>query len=232
MSARRCGAWLLAGFVLCPAMVQAQQEASEPSRFEVTAGGGWWGGYDLGTQDAVLTGPQRPSGEPVTLFITDAAVGSGPAVEARVGVRLARSLLVEATGGVGFGTVDVAIRGDAEGAPATAVSSSLTQFTLEGGVVLELDRVRWAGGRLLPFVGGGAGYVRQVHEDRLLVETGGTAHVGGGLKFRRTGPPARLLDRLLWRADVRLVVRGGGVETEGGGARLYLAATTGVGLRF
>ena len=42
------------------------------------------------------------------------------------------------------------------------------------------------------FVSGGAGYLRQLHEEQTLVETGWSSYVGGGLLRPLTERPPRL----------------------------------------
>ena len=64
-----------------------------------------------------------------------------------------------------------AVTSDSEGAADVTVSEPLTQFQIEGGVMLQLDAV--AARALTLFVTVGAGYLRQLHEEQTLVETGG-----------------------------------------------------------
>ena len=65
----------------------------------------------------------------------------------------------------------------------------------------------------MPFVYGGAGYLRQAHERDILVATGHEFHAGGGLKyvFRRG---SGFLKDLGVRGDVRVSFRHGGVELD------------------
>jgi hypothetical protein len=59
----------------------------------------------------------------------------------------------------------------------------------------------------------GGGYLRQLHEGRLKVETGATFHVGGGLRYWVRG--GRASQRSLGaRAEVRYVRRTGGIDFE------------------
>jgi hypothetical protein len=73
------------------------------------------------------------------------------------------------------------ISDDAEDAEALTVEEDLDQYFVEAAGVLLLDRFR-IGDRTIPFVSGGAGYLRQLHEGRVLVETGQVYHLGGGLR--------------------------------------------------
>jgi hypothetical protein len=50
-------------------------------------------------------------------------------------------------------------------------------------VVFDLRGASFAGGSGVPFVSGGAGYLRELHEGNLLVETGTEYHATAGLKY-------------------------------------------------
>jgi hypothetical protein len=224
--AHAVAAMLVGAVVLvAPSTAQAQP------RLEITAGGAWWDGYDLGQRRASITGPQAPTGQDVTLFDTDVAIRPGPGAEVRVGWRLFRGVYAEATGGIGVNEVEARVSGDIEQAPAVTLSSTLTQITIDGGAVVELPALRTPAGNLVPFVAGGAGYLRQVHEDRVLIETGRTFHVGAGVKWRSPAlRPRGLVQRLIVRADARLVSRSGGVDV-GDERRNYITVSGGVGVR-
>ena len=58
------------------------------------------------------------------------------------------------------------------------------------------------GRRLRPFASGGAGYLRQLHEDRTLVETGQVYYAGGGARYWLRGG-ARVAALVGLRGDVR-----------------------------
>lgn len=231
MSARRSGMRLgvLAALVVSGAL--GASEAAAQSRLEVTASGGRWGGYDLGERRPAITGPQAPSGSPVTLFDADVSVQSGAAAEVRIGWRLLRRIYAEATGGLGANDVRVRVSEDIEQAPDETIASRLTQITIEGGALVEVVRLGAVGGELVPFVTGGAGYLRQVHEDRVLIETGQTVYGGAGVKWRaRAAKPKGLLQRLVVRGDVRLVSRSGGADIDES-RRSYITVSGGLGLR-
>lgn len=213
------------------AILAAPRPAAAQPRLDVTASGAWWDGYALGQRRASITGPQAPTGSEVTLFDTDAAILSGPGAEVRLGWRLFRGVYAEATGGLGVNSIEARVSGDIEQAPAITVSSTLTQITIEGGALVELPPLRTPAGNLVPFVTGGAGYLRQVHEDRLLIETGRTFYSGGGVKWRSAAvQPRGLVQRLIVRADARLVSRSGGVDVDDE-RRNYITVSGGVGLR-
>jgi hypothetical protein len=216
---------------VCAAVLVAPGAAAAQPRFDVTVSGAWWDGYDLGQPRAALTGPQAPTGSPVTLFDSDVAIRSGPGAEVRLGWRLFHGVYAEATGGLGVNTIEARVHDDIEQAPAMTVSSTLTQITIEGGALFELPTWRLSGGKLVPFVDGGGGYLRQVHDERVLIETGQTFYAGGGVKWHAAPvQPHGFVQRLVLRADVRLVSRTGGVDVDDDWRR-YITVSGGVGVR-
>jgi hypothetical protein len=216
--------------VIAAGLLAPRAAAAQP-RLDVTVSGAWWDGYDLGQQRATLTGPQTPTGSPVTLFDSDATIVSGPGAELRLGWRLFRGVYAEATGGVGVNSIEARVHDDIEQAPPITVTSTLTQVTIEGGALVELPAVRLGSGNLLPFVDGGGGYLRQIHEERVLVETGRTLYVGGGVKWHSVAAqPRGLVQRLVVRGDARLVSRTGGVDVADA-RHHYITVSAGVGIR-
>jgi hypothetical protein len=120
------------------------------------------------------------------LFTTDTRADAAPGVDGRIGFWLTRDLAVE--GGFVYARppLDTRITADAEGAPALTVSEDFDQYFVDANVVWLVNRFRFW--ELVPFVSGGAGYLRQLHEGRTLVETGQVYNVGAGLRhwFRMT----------------------------------------------
>jgi hypothetical protein len=221
----------LAVLAVCAGAVAWPRAADAQPRLDVSVSGAWWDGYALGERRASITGPQTPTGSPVTLFDTDTSLLPGPGAEVRIAWRLVGGLYAEATGGLGVNDLETRLANDVEQAPATTVSTTLTQITIEGGGLAELTTLRMAGGHLVPFASGGAGYVRQIHEDRVLIETGRTLYVGGGVKWRSAASrPRGLLQRLSVRADARLVSRTAGVDISDT-RRNYITVSAGVGVR-
>jgi len=169
---------------------------------------------------------------PVLVLHSDVRVEPGASAEVRVGWRVWRAVYAEATGGLGRNTIVASIHDDIEQAPAATVSASLLQIAIEGGALVELARLPMPVGRLVVFAAGGGGYLRQVHEDRVLVETGSTIYGGGGVKWRTSAArPRGIVQRLVVRGDVRLVTRSGGVDTSET-RRSYITVSGGIGLRF
>ena len=76
---------------------------------------------------------------------------------------------------------------------------------------LAITGARFAGGSAVPFVYGGAGYLRELHEENALVEEGVEYHAGGGLKwwFGQSG-------RFGIRGEGGISIRDGGFDFKDG----------------
>jgi hypothetical protein len=139
-------------------------------------------GYDLGDSAAALTRNPTTGSNPLELFSASTRVDPAVGAQARLGVYLSRSVSVE--GGVQYSrpVLNVRLTGDAEGAEANTASETITRYVFDGALVIHLLPLSFAGGRGVPFVTGGGGYVRELHEGSELVETGKQLHAGAGLK--------------------------------------------------
>lgn len=198
------GALLLC--LLVPAAAAAQPSEPLPGRLEVALGGRWTGALSFGGADALET---RASGGSFTLFTTDTELTASTAAEARLGMRMSRTVQVEASAAYAVSDLRTHISSDVEGIPDVTASESLMQFTFEGAVLAHLDRWR-LGRRTVPFVSVGGGFVRHLHEGRTLVEHGGTYHLGAGVRYPLATRGAARVKAIGLRADVRAVVRIGG----------------------
>jgi hypothetical protein len=202
--------------------------ARADGRFEIGGGFGWASGHSLGSRETTITGGQVPAGLPVVIFASDVSMEGGPRGEIALGWHLTRGLVLEAMGTLSGAQLASRVRGDIEGAPALTVRSSLLQVTAEGGARLELP---WSHGRLTPFVSGSGGYLRHVHERRLLVETGTIFSFGGGIVVAPPTPARGVLGRVGYRADVRGIARSGGADIEDT-VRIGVAVSGGAFFRF
>ena len=190
--------WLVAAalVLLMPWPVSAQR------RVELAIGGGLAGGLSFGTLDASLTS-NNPSGSPFRLFSADTRVASAPIVEGRVGYRATPRLTIEGVLTVGTPDLTTSLSDDVENAAAVEARDTLTEYVVTAGATWR----PWAnrGRRWAPFVSGGAGVARHVHEGRSLIENGVDSYVGGGLVHHwsvRTG----------LRVDGRLHLLSGGIS--------------------
>jgi hypothetical protein len=219
-----CG--LVAVAVAVPSVVRAQVREG---RWEIAGGAGIAAKHDLGTVQATETGNGVPSGSPVTLFDAVSSLDRGPLFEGRVAWHLTRALAVEGTFGVTRTRLRTAITNDFEHAPPQVSTTPLTQYTVEGGVALHLDRLTFGHGRVRPFITGGGGYLRQLNDRATLVQTGESAFAGGGLKYRVHEAKTRAaLKALGVRFDVRANFTHGGFDTDTSAWRTYPSLTGGV----
>lgn len=198
------------------APISAQTPAPAVARVELEVGGGLIGGAGLGARDADLrANAQVP--RPFRLFTAQSRFVRAPALLVRAAVPLGRSFGLE--GGMTWGRPEIrtSLTADAEGAAPVASVERINQFVFDASLVWMLGTFR-PGQRLVPFVSGGAGYLRQLHEGRTLVEHGQAYHVGGGIKYRlftRTGRRGLVRSAGL-RGDARLQLLSGGIAFEEG----------------
>lgn len=194
MMAPRLGLVLLA--VLLPrAVAQAQTGPPpwRPGQVTIAAGGGWIGADALGdvnaSSRAAAVGTTTPSS--FTLFTTASDLGGAPRAELGLGIAVTRALAVEVVGTLARPTLETRISGDVEGAPDATASERVDEYTAGARFTYDLARFTWAR-RARPFVAAGGAYLRQLHQDRVLVETGQMWTASGGLRvFLRGGGPRR-----------------------------------------
>jgi hypothetical protein len=177
--------------LVCVAIVAASEVAQAQTgdapelrahRFTIGAGLVWSGGYGIGDATAQLRGNgPGPSAPPVTLFTEDSRVTSTTSPELRVGFAMTRRVVLEFGMSVTQPHIAVAIAGDTEAPSQELPGEQLEQYLFEGGATWQLP-VR-IGRRLAPFIAGGATFLRQLHEDRTLAETGQIYHGGGGARY-------------------------------------------------
>ena len=148
----------------------------------------------------LLDGAGNPS---VDLFQLDNKLGIGFGVEANLGFQISRSLWLEVSGGWTRSNVESDIREDFEDAFDESISSAMSRFTLQGGVL----RYFHDKGNSAWFVRGAAGWMRETAGGNTL--TGDGIIAGGGLGWRhwwvtsRKGAANRVGLRLEGRADIR-----------------------------
>lgn len=206
-----CVALLLA-LVAREARAQAPASASavpalRPWRPVLALGGGWLGAQSLGRVEAVTRGAVVGSTAPAfRLFTTESTLQASPFGEVTLSLPLTRALAVSVRGAAGRPTLSTAISGDAEGAPAATVTETIADYTVDLSLAYQLPR--WGGRRARPYVTAGGGYLRQLHDDNALVETGRTWHGGAGLRWWLRGGgagtrPVGLTGELrwVWRRD-------------------------------
>ena len=163
-----------------PARAAAQPyvgtSAPHKGSFEASGGVSWTGGYDAGSAIATLTRPGSTT--PLTLFSESARMLSATGGVARLGIFLGRRVSAEATFEYSRPILRAHVTSDFESAAGTDVDGIVTTY-LGGGSLL----YHFGDGRFVPFVSGGGGYLRQLHEENSELLTGTEVHAGGGLKY-------------------------------------------------
>ncbi len=200
---------------LCAAPVQAQSgAAAQPlRRIEVAVGAGVLGGASAGDANADLrANSQTP--RPYTLFETESRLSATRAGEFRAAVALTRRYAVEARVAFARPQLRTSIAGDAEGAPPLIAAETIDQYQFDGALLVRLPELQM--GRVLPFASAGAGYLRELHEGRTLVEEGRVFHVGGGVRYPLFARQAGVVKGAGLRADARLYLLSGATGLDDG----------------
>lgn len=182
---------LVAGTAAAPAWAQTRPAPKPPpsgptpraGSWEVSGGVALASGYNLDESAAELTRNTTTGQGPFTLFVTDSQVGAPTSLHGRLGYYFSPRLQVEAGFRFGQPVHTIEINGDAEGAPSLDAHQTLDQYVVDASLLWHFPRRGPGPPALLPFVFGGAGYLRELHEGQELVETGATYHAGAGLKY-------------------------------------------------
>jgi hypothetical protein len=219
-----------------PAGTSPRSKASgKPSplrdRFELGFGASWIGGYDLGARDATLTGNQVPTGGDVLLFRTRSEVTRATGVDVSLGWRLSRVLVAEGRFGFSRPTLSVRVSDDTEQASPVTATDEIAQYVIEGALLARVPAWALARRRVVPFVTGGAGHLRQLAGERRFVETGILYHAGGGLAADIVRRPTGVVRALAARVDVRVNRRTGGVDVSES-SRVWPSAGAAIVVRF
>jgi hypothetical protein len=193
-----------------------------PASVEIDVGGMWQGGVPLGSSNAPLTGNQ---GAPtVDLFNTSSDIKAYPGFEAKIGFHITRAFEVE--GGIRYArpTLRTRISDDFENAPDVTADETFSQYTIDLNGVFHLNALRF--GSSVPFIFGGGGYLRELHDGREVVETGQVFQAGFGIKQLLSRSSRGLIRGIGVRADARFCARRKAIELdEGEPVRTYAAAS-------
>jgi hypothetical protein len=179
------GLLMTSGVLPATAAAQVYIGRDIPHRGNVEISGGvvWSAGYDLGEASAEETRNTGTGTGPFVLFAASSKADAAAGLQGRLGVFLSRSVSIE--GGVVAARPQVSARltGDAESAPDLTATETLTRLIVDGSVLFHLSNASFGAGRGVPFLLGGAGYLRDAHEKNEVIETGHEYHVGGGLHY-------------------------------------------------
>jgi hypothetical protein len=197
--------------VLVVALPAAAQTSDPPpiGRFEFDAGGGWLGGAHLSSRDANL---RAPAAAPATfrLFSVDSRLAAAPTIHVKGGVAFNRRLGVEAGVTLSHPELRASVANDAEAAPPITIAERIDQYCVDASVIVMIGELA-LGRRTLPFAAAGAGYLRQLHEGRTVVEEGHVFHAGGGIKHWLLARDAGFISGAGLRVDARLYLMSGGI---------------------
>ena len=192
--------------VVMPAIVCAQ---TSERRIELGGDLRWLAGIhfeDVNANETAFGGITR------TVFRSSTSFNQAACPEVKVIVGLTRALDVE--GGLAYGRTHLTTRitQDPEASNIT-ISEQVSAYVLEAGVAAHL--ARWRGGRSVPFVSAGAGYLRQIHDGQTHIEDGPSWYVGGGVRIPLSDATARGLKSAALRFELRATILAGGSTLDG-----------------
>ena len=201
--------------LLCLPAVAAAQRIEIGGSFVTSAG------YDAGAQSGFETANStNPNAPPFTLFTTSSTVSRASGVESRLAVNVSRRVAIEGTFQVTWPSLQTRIADDFENAPPLTADERVTSYL--GGASLVYH---FGTGSFVPFIAGGAAYLRQLHEGNAGVVTGAEIHGGGGVKYW-FGSRRRSFGV---RADAQLSSRGASIGFED---KRQVVPTFSVGLNY
>lgn len=218
--------------VLAPTAVRAQDNGPALRRWRPVVGlsGTWLGAQELGRVEAVTRraslGATSPA--PAALFTTSSTLDGAAGGELTLTVPVSARWAVSVRGAAARPALTTAVSADAEGAPNAEATEQVSDYVVDAAVLYQLPRL--GGARARPYLTAGGGYLRQLHEDNALVETGRTWHGGAGLRWWLRGGD-RGTRPIGLTGEVRWVWRTGGISFSDG-ARGAPAAAVGVFVGF
>ena len=190
----------------------ASSDAPRKGSLELSGGALFAPGYDIGSQAAELTRNGDNSLGPFDLFSSETSMDAATGFQGRLAFYLSPRISIE--GGVRYARPTVATRltDDTENADDTTATEQISQYGFDGAVVYHLTNLAFGGGRAVPFVSGGGGYLRELHEGDELIETGNTINATGGVKYWFGGGRRRFG----LRVEAGISSRSGGFDFEDG----------------
>lgn len=199
------------------ALMIALSASTADAQVTIDGGVNWMGSYPVGVSDADLrTNAPGSSPPPFTLFSVDSRIGAAVAGEVRVGVEVGKGFGAEGTVAFARPRLAFSISGDSETSAGDYNGESLQHYEFGAGLTWALPRPRQE--RLRAFLSGGGAYLRDLHQDRTLVETGQLFYAGAGARYWLRGRPGSPRSIGL-RGDLRYNLRTGAIDFEDRGRR-------------
>lgn len=175
-------------------------------RWSLDLGVVWLGSGGAGTLDATYI---TPAGDPAPQFSIEKSIGQGLGGSARLARRLSSRVSAEVTGTWVRPEFRARLSDDVDDAADATATERVDRFTVVGGATIRITQ----GARWQTFARGGAGWLRELSDDRTLYDDGLVLQAGGGATYafarartRTHRGPAGL------RFDLWLDVRRGGLD--------------------
>jgi hypothetical protein len=163
------------------AAAQVVASGNRPARWEIGGGIGWSNGFTGPTTTAELTANGESSGG-FDLFSSDSELKNGAGFGGTVAFHVLPSMAIEAGLRYSQPTLVYDLANDVENAPPLTAEENLNRYIFTGTLVWHFRPITTSS-RLVPFVAGGGGYLRDLHQGNELIETGGEVHAVGGVKY-------------------------------------------------
>jgi hypothetical protein len=163
------------------ASAQIVASANPPAKWEIGGGVGWSGSFTGPTATAELTANGESSGG-FELFSSESELKNGGGLGASLAFHLSPTMAIEAGLRYSQPTLLYSLANDVESAAPVTAEENLSRYIFTGALVWHF-RPTTSASRLLPFVAGGGGYIRDLHEGNELIETGGEIHAVAGVKY-------------------------------------------------
>jgi len=199
----------------CPALARGEgqqgasspvrREAGRPGSFTLSVGGELLTPQGLGSTTATMRSNNQ-QGTTYRYFVTAGNRVAAPAFRGRVGYNITPMLTVEGGLVVSRGNVQGKVSADVENAAPLTVAERMTQYFVDASVLAHLRQLAFSNGAGVPFLEAGGGYLRQLHEGNLAMNTGQIYHLGGGVTYLLLKRPASRLTGIAVRADARVYI--------------------------
>lgn len=176
----RCVGLGVCAAVMCLATVaQAQtRPGPAPKRWEFGGGMRWTTAITFDSADA---NERDPTGAPFRLFAVDTQLENAFGAQVYIAPRITRSLRLEVTGSYAAPQLSASVTNDVENADDVLIDETITQLAMDVALLYEFHNDRTSRPNV-PFIMGGGGFSRELHEGQTLIETGQSFFAGVGVK--------------------------------------------------